>query len=579
MKQITTLILLAAIYQLHAQEPLTPFEKSDYKSCGTYEEVVNYCKELNNLHPKVNYSAFGKSGRFYDLPLLVIDKDGFTSPQLIRNAGRIVLMIQASIHPGEPDGTSAGLMFVRDIMQKPEMKAWLDNVSILFIPVFNVDGYMRRSPFNRINQNGPEEMGWRTNATNLNLNRDYLRAESPEMKAWHTLYNLWVPDFFIDCHTTNGADYQYAITYDLPIYGNMEKKQTTWMKEKYLNPLKKSMADAGYPMFRYVSFRKWHDHESGLSAWVSGPMLAQGYTAVKNRPGFLIETHMLKSYDVRVWATYEALAKTMDILNDESDALAEVNHLADSYTISQTFRNNPYPLQWETTDEYRYVDFLGKTYTKEKSALTGGTYFKYGDKDTTYKMKFYDDLEPQKQVRIPRAIVIPPEWDEVIQRLDIHNIEYQRILQDTGFEVLQYMFDDVSFSSSPNEGAMGVSEFSLDSAMVKKSFPAQSVYIPLNQANAKIIMHLLHPEASSSMLKWGYFNAIFEQKEYAEIYVMEQMAPEMLENNPSLKKEFVQWQKDNPTLKNEQWPVMNWFYKHSLYWDKQKNVYPPGFIF
>ncbi|MGC9330758.1 MAG: M14 family metallopeptidase [Bacteroidales bacterium] len=579
MKHITTLILLAAIYQLHAQEPLTPFEKSNYKACGTYEEVVNYCKALDNLHHEINYSSFGKSGRFHDLPLLVIDKDGFTSPQLIRNSGRVILLIQASIHPGEPDGTSAGLMYARDLLQKPELNFLLDNVSVLFIPVFNVDGYLRRSPYNRINQNGPEEMGWRTNATNLNLNRDYLRAESPEMKAWHALFNLWVPDFFIDCHTTDGADYQYAITYDLPVYGNMEQEQTEWMKEKYLHPLKDSMSEAGYPIFRYVSFRNWHDHESGLTAWVSGPMLAQGYCAIKNRPGFLIETHMLKPYEVRVWATYEALINSMKILNKESNTLKEVNYLADAYTISRNFRENTYPLEWEATDEYRYVEFHGKTYTKEKSDITDGTYYKYEDKDTVYSMKFYDDIQAQYFVRIPRAIIIPPEWSEVIQRLDIHKIEYQRILQQADFKVMQYTFDDVSFSNTPYEGAMRVNDFTLDSVFGTKTFPAQSVYIPLNQVNAKVIMHLLHPEASSSMLKWGYFNAIFEQKEYAEIYVMEQKAKQMLENDSVLKKNFEQWQKDNPKLMKEQWPVMNWFYKHTAYWDQQINVYPPGFIF
>lgn len=579
MKRLIIAIFLLIGYQLSAQEPLTRFENSDHKACANYQEVIDYCNSLDELYEEATYATFGKSARYYDLPLLVIDKDGFSDPTLIRNSGRIILMVQASIHPGEPDGTSAGLMFARDLLQNNEMNTLLDNVSLLFLPVLNVDGYRRRSPYNRINQNGPEEMGWRTNANNLNLNRDYLRSESVEIKAWHNLFNQWLPDFFIDCHTTNGADYQYAITYDLPVYGNMEAGQTTWVKENFLNPLKTNMSDAGFPMFRYVSFRKWHDHESGIEAWVSGPMLSQGYTAIKNRPGFLIETHMLKPYDERVWATYHALENTMKILNRENENLQFVNQKTDVYTASDDFRNNSYPLKWGATDKYREVKFLGKKYTKDTSDITGGTYFKYGEEDTTHSMKFYDDMQPETFVRVPEAIIVPPEWDKVIHRLDIHNIEYSLLDRDTRFEAIQFIFEDVSFSSSPYEGAMRVKNFELDSVEKNIPLPAQSAYIPLNQVNAKVIMHLLHPGSSSSMLQWGYFNAIFEQKEYAEIYVMEKIVPDMLEDDPELKNEFDQWLQDNPDIQGKQWQIMNWFYKHTPYWDKQKNVYPPVFVF
>ncbi len=564
---------------LHAQELLTRFETSDFKACATYEEVVAFCTQLADNYSEVNYDVFGKSARMHDLPLLVVDKDGLSNPEAIRETGRSILMVEASIHPGEPDGTSAGMMFVRDLLQKPSLQPLLENVSVVFLPVFNVDGYLRRGPHNRINQDGPDKMGWRVTADNLNLNRDFLRSESVEMKAWHKMFDQWMPDFFIDCHTTDGADYQYAITYDLQVYGNMSDAQTEWLQNEYLEPLKVRMKADDYPMFRYVSFRNWHDPESGLEAWVSSPMLSQGYTAVKNRPGLLVETHMMKPYEVRVKATYQVLVHSMELMHQHGEDLSLLNRKADMYTASENFRDQPYALSWEASDEYREVDFLGIEYSKETSGVTGGTYYKYGDKEVVHQMKFYDDLNPDVFADVPEACIIPPEWENVIERLDIHGITYRRIQNDTSVNVRMYRLEDVEFASRPFEGAFRVQDFTPDTLKREYRFPAHSVFVPLDQKYAKVILHLLDPAAPSSLLKWGFFNAVFEQKEYAEIYVMEQMVPQMLEDQPELKTEFEAWMKANPELEGQQWQIMNWFYQHTPYWDDKKDLYPVGFVF
>ena len=577
-------ILLSAVILLiqsaFAQSsPVTRFELSEGKECGTYEEVIDFCQKLSDSHMEANYLSFGKSGRQHDLPMLIIDKQGSTDPGKVQDSGRSILMIQASIHPGEPDGTSAGLMLCRDLLEDKTKKALLENVTVLFIPILNVDGYIRRSPYNRINQNGPLEMGWRANAQNINLNRDYLRSESPETEAWHSVFEQWRPDFFVDCHTTDGADYQYAITYDLPVYGNMSDSQTKWLKEQYLEPLKQYMAGINFPMFRYVSFREWFNPESGISAWVSSPMLSQGYTAVKNRAGLLIETHMLKPYDIRVNSTYEALLESIKILNRESGTLRKINLDADNFTAGKAFRELPYPLEWASGDSSSKCEFLGIEYSKEKSSFTDGVWFKYNGKEKTYIIDFYDDMHPVSFARVPEAYIVPPEWTFVKHRLDVHGIRYEILKEDKKMDLSMLRLNNPEFAREPYEGAFRVMKFEADTLELTVNVPAHSIVVPTDQINAKVLIHLLDPLAPSSLLKWGYFNAIFEQKEYAEIYVMEKLAPKMLENDPALKSEYQAMIKEHPEILENQWQLMNWFYKRSEYWDQQKDLYPIGFLF
>ncbi len=270
-----------------AEDWATYFERSGGKATPRYDETIAYCRRLAAASKWIEYTSFGTSPQGRDLPLLIIDKDGKFVPQERRK--KAVLLIQACIHAGESDGKDAGLMLARDIAITKKLEHLVDGVTVLFIPIFNVDGHERFGPFNRINQNGPEEMGWRVTAQNLNLNRDYLKADAPEMRAWLALFNQWLPDFFIDCHVTDGADYRYVVTYSLETRGNMASNLTEWTRDVYQERIEKMMADDGFPLSPYIFFKKRHDPESGLVSWVAGPRFSQGYTAVRNRPGLLID--------------------------------------------------------------------------------------------------------------------------------------------------------------------------------------------------------------------------------------------------------------------------------------------------
>jgi len=575
------IILLLVSFSAKSQNStwLTHYEKSNFKETPGYKETIEYSKKLARKSEWIRYKTFGKSPQNRKLPLIIVSKDNNFTPKKINDSGKVTLLVEACIHPGEPDGKDAGLMLLRDIAIKKKHTELLDNITLLFIPILNVDGHERFGPYNRINQNGPKEMGWRTTAQNLNLNRDFLKADAPEMKHWLTMFNKWMPDFFIDIHTTDGADYQYPITYAMEIFGNMEPGLTQWQKDTYLPEIKKEMQQAGHPIFPYISFKEWHNPESGIVAWAAEPRLSEGYTALHNRPGLLIETHMLKNYKTRVTATYKMLIKTMDLLNKENQKLNKLISEADSYTASKAFREKPFPLEFQATDDSTMVEFKGIKYDKVHSNLTGTDWFKYGDEPVTFKVPYFNDIVPSKTAKLPECYIIPPEWISVIERIKLHGIKTYKLREQKEITVNSYLFTNVNFNKKPFEGRHRIKSMEIQPYKKKETFPKESIIVPMDQKRARVIAHILEPKSPDSFVKWGFFNAIFEQKEYAELYVMEEKAREMLKKDSTLKRKFREKKKNDKNFANSPWAIANWFYEKTPYWDEKKNNYPVAKIY
>jgi hypothetical protein len=567
------------ILNLQGQNWQTYYEKSGFLETPRYDETINFCERLDQASTQINFKSIGKSPQGRDIPLLIIDKDGLTDPGLIRNKGRVIVLLQSCIHPGEPEGKDATLMFIRDLIIDKKNKSLLDKVSLLVIPIFNVDGHERFNAFNRINQNGPKEMGWRTNALNLNLNRDFLKADAPEMQHWLKMYNTWLPDFFVDIHTTDGADYQYELTYDIEKQGLLDSGLSRWLNDIYDTRVNKGMADAGYKVFPYVQFREWHNPRSGLIKSVAFPLVSTGYAAVQNRPAVLIETHMLKDYKTRVSVVYQMVLTTLGIINHQSETLKTLISMADKSTSSANFRKEPMPVSYKVskTDSIM-IDFKGYEYTIQKSDLTGGDWFQYDNtKPVNMKVPFFNKSIVEKTVKLPTSYIVPVEWADLIEKLSLHGIQTEKLQKDSMMSVTMLHFTNADFRTEPNEGKHMVK---VNTSEVKESrlFRKGSVIVPTNQRTAKVIAFLLEPTAQGSLVEWGYFNSVFEQKEYGETYVMEKVAREMLANDPQIKKEYEQTVKDNPDYK-DQWSILNWFYNRSKWADINYMVYPVGKIY
>lgn len=556
----------------------TYYEKSGYKATPRYDETIAYCLQLAEASPMIHYETLGTSPQGRELPLLIIDKKHRFNPRAVRNAGNAVVLIQACIHAGEPDGKDAGLMLLRDMVIKKQYSNLLNHLTILFVPIFNVDGHEHFNAYNRINQDGPEEMGWRTTAQHYNLNRDFLKADAPEMQAWLKMFDKWLPDFFIDTHVTDGADYQYVLTYQMETLGTMDTALTRWQNQVYVPQMEAKMQEAGFPVFPYVSFRRWHDPRSGLVLRVAPPMISQGYSALQNRPGLLVETHMLKDYKSRVTATYELLRHSLSILNNQHRHLVKLNQQADSIVRTKAFRQQPLPVNYSISpNDSVMVDFLGFEYQGIPSDVTDGTWFQYSDTATTFNLPMFDLPVVEDSVFLPEAYIIPVEWTAVIDRLRYHSIQMRYLQQSDTLLVETYRFSNVKWRTTPYENHQMITHFDMETDTLPMPFAKGSAIVRTNQRTARIIAYLLEPRADGSLLKWGFFNPIFEQKEYGESYVIEGMARQMMAADTLLKQEFEA--KKAAGEFHSYWQIINWFYSKTPYWDPRINLYPIGKIY
>ncbi|WP_457566609.1 M14 family metallopeptidase [Caldithrix abyssi] len=564
--------------QARADDWQTYCEKSQFKATPDYAQTMAFCEKLADFSPWIQFISFGKSAQGRDLPLLIVNKDGRFDPQAINREQKLVALVQAGIHAGEIDGKDAGFIFLRDLVVHKKHASLLDHVVLLFIPIFNVDGHERSGPYNRINQNGPQEMGWRTTAVNLNLNRDHLKADAVEMQAWLKLFNRWLPDFFVDVHVTDGADYQYVVTYNMDTHGVLDGGLNQFLKSRFIPALEHAMQENNLPIIQYVMFKNHYDPKSGMLNWVPSPRFSHGYTLLHNRPGLLIENHMLKDYRTRVNATYHLLETLFDLFDDYQAPLRRLIKQADRATLDADFLARPFPLTFRRTGDSTMIDFLGFEYQTLKSDVSGGLWYRYDNaRPKTFRIPFYDFFVPERVVNLPLAYLVPVEWKTVIDRLALHGITYFELSQDMELNLETYRFKEVKFASSPYEGRQMV-RFKSEPTHFKRIYHKGSVIVPVKQRTARVIAHILEPDAPDSFVRWGFFNAIFEKKEYAESYVMEALARKMLAEDDRLRARFQEkMQADSAFARNPR-AILNWFYRHSPYWDRFKDIYPVGKI-
>ncbi len=556
----------------------THAEATDYRESAPYAETIEYSKKLANASPLIEYTTFGKSGEGRDLPLLIASNDGTFSVEAARKKGKAIIFIQAGIHSGEIDGKDAGFALLRDIAITKTRLDLLKDTLILFVPIYNVDGHEMSSPYNRINQNGPEKMGFRATSAGLNLNRDYMKADAPETRAWLKLWNDWNPDFFIDCHVTDGADFRYNLTYEYAHFQEVSPFIKNWMDKHFDGNVVPKVESEGNLLTHYLSFGG-REVTSGIYTFIATPRFATGYTPLRNRAGLLIETHSLKPYKSRVRGTYDILRYSIEEVVQTKSSLFEANQKADEATIERgkTYdAKREFPLRLELTDKSIDFNLKGVEYTKEQSDISGSERLVYGTKPLDITIKKYDDARISASVAPPLYYIVPPQWQSVIEVIKAHGIKFKKIEKPLEIEVESYRIEEVKFAPMSFEGRVTVN-FKTVPITETRTFPPNSIIIPLDQNAAAVAIHLLEPNSPDSFVYWGFFNAIFEQKEYGEGYVVEKLAREMLEKDAELKKEFEEKLKDEKFAKNPR-ARLDFFYKRSPYFDKNIGLYPVGRI-
>lgn len=558
----------------------THAEKTGYRETPRYDETVAFSQKLAASSPLLRYTDFGTSGEGRALPLLVAASGETFTPDGARRAGKAVVLVQACIHAGEPDGKDAGLALLRDIAITKTRDRLLDHAVLLFIPIYNTDGHERFGPFNRINQNGPAEMGWRTTTTNLNLNRDYMKADAPETRAWLKLWNAWAPDLFVDCHVTDGADFRYNVTYQYEHHENVPAPILAWQRSAFDAHIVPATEAAGNLLSPYLEFRDNRDLTKGIVGFLPSPRFSTGYTPLRNRPGLLIETHMLKDYRSRVRGTYDLLRFTLEEVNRDPASLLLAARQADEQTVAAGRIYDAarrYPLRLELTDKAVPFKLKAVEYHRELSDVSGAVRVVYGTKPLDLTVPLYDDARASVAVAPPLYYIVPPQWKSVIEVLAAHGLHLRRLNAPATLEVESYRFSEAKWAATPFEGRV-LPAFKTKPVKERRTFPALSVVVPLSQPSANVAVHLLEPDAPDSLVAWGFFNAIFEQKEFGENYVLEKLAREMLAGDEKLRGEFERRVASDPKFAASAHDRLQFFYERSPYWDQELDLYPVGRI-
>ncbi len=572
----------------------TPAEKSGYRTTPRYDETMAYVRRLAAAAPRrVKLEIFGRTDEGRDLVAVVISRDGVFDPEALHRAGRPIVLLQNSIHAGEMDGKDACLALLRDILVTREQAALIERAVLVVVPIYNADGHERFGPYNRVNQTGPDQMGWRTNASNLNLNRDYMKADTPETRAFLRLWNHWLPDLFVDNHVTDGLDHQYDTTYALETGPNVFPALADWQKNALAPYLLKSVAASGHKISPYGEFVDPADPAKGMYQGENFPRYSTGYAVLQNRPGLLVEMHMLKDYKTRVTGNYEIMRALLEVIHRDADLLVKANRDADAATIAAGKSYDPNarsPLRLELTGQAEPFFFRGYKVRRTPSEISGALRVEYTREPLELEVPYRSTFRVKLAVAPPVAYIVPPQWRDVIRVLEAHGV---RLIQTTApwtAEVDTYRCENPKWRSRPFEGRQvlflpgsgdqpgGGDEPSLDCRAAREAltFPTGSVVVPLDQRAAKVAIHFLEPQAPDSAVAWGFFNAIFEQKEYAEDYVMEKLAREMLEKDAKLREEFEQRLASDKAFAASPTARLDFFFKRSLYRDPRLGLYPVG---
>ena len=554
----------------------TTFEQSGYTQTDDYEGTIAYAKLLAKHFDQVNYTVLGTSAQGRDIPMLIVDEKGLTDVKKIRKSGKDIILVESCIHPGEPNGKDAVFMLIKDMLADSVNRDLLSDFTLLFIPVVNPDGLADFSPYNRINQNGPEKMGWRVTAQGLNLNRDFTKLDSPELRAFVAMFNAWQPDMFFDTHATDGADYQYVTTYSIEDFGNYDPSLTRWWDDVWEPKIVTAMERHDMPITRYIEFHPWGDPTAALYDESFSAMFSESYATARNCPGILLETHMLKPYKDRVFSTYYMIVETLKIIRNNKDLFDNALAQARQNDLKLT----ELPINMEPSTDTTWVDFLGFEYDTIQSDLTGGWYYAYDPTkpETRRTPKFRSDVA-QKTLQVPEEYIIPVQYDKVIDIVRAHGFEVEELRKEKTMTVSTYKFKNVKFSPSPYEGRSRVNHCEVEEISKEMTFPKGSVVVKAHQNGVRLLMNLLEPEMQGSLFEWGFFNTCLQRVEYFELYKMEPMARQMLEADPFLKVEFDTWMASfAPQDKPSQYAIMNWFYEHSPYFDENYLIYPVGIV-
>ncbi|WGK93943.1 MULTISPECIES: M14 family metallopeptidase [Flavobacterium] len=570
MRFLTTLLLLCSLTilaQTHTKYD-TYFEKGNGNQSATYQETIAYFQLLANDFKTIDIKTMGLTDSGEPLHMVTFNSDATFDFEAIQK-NKAVLFINNGIHAGEPDGIDASMRFFRDLALG-KIKA-PKNTVIVCIPVYNIGGALNRNSFTRANQNGPEEYGFRGNARNYDLNRDFIKSDTRNTKSFVEIFHQINPDVFIDNHVSNGSDYQYKLTYIMTEPSKLGTVLGSYLRKEMMPNLVSDLKKKKIETTPYVN--TFHETpDQGFAQFYDSPRYTTGYTSLFNSIGFVVETHMLKNYSDRVKVTYEFMKSTLEF----TDANATTIKQKRQENEAQFQPNKNYTLQWEVDNSVKEpFTFLGYEAGYKKSEATTGQRLFY-DRNQPFKKEvpFFPQYKSVKDVTIPKAYVIPRGFWPVIELLKSNGIVCQSIPKDTIIEVESYRIVDYKTTPSAYEGHYIHRNTVVASKTEKLAFAKGDYIVPTQQKGIKYLLETLEPEAVDSFFNWNFFDPILQQKEGYSDYVFENTAAQLLKDNPKLKSDLEAKKQKEPEFMNNPKAQLDWIYKQSVYYEKAHLQYP-----
>jgi murein tripeptide amidase MpaA len=552
---------------------ITPAEKTGLTDSPNYADTLAWLEQLAAASPHIKLIEFGVTAEGRPLCLVVASKEGAASPEALLANQRPTLLAQAGIHAGEIDGKDAGLMLLRDLAFG-DQAALLDRANFLLIPALNADGHERASAWNRPNQRGPVHQGWRTTAQNLNLNRDYMKADAPEMRALLEVLNTWQPSLYLDLHVTDGIDYAYDITYGF----NGERGTSawsprigTWLADTLRPRIDRALSEAGHIPGPLIFARNNRDLSDGIELGTASPRFSQGYGDLRHIPSILVENHSLKPYRQRVLGTYVLLAAMLRTLGDEAVSVRA------AIDADRAERPQKIPANFDLPRETgAAIDFAGIAYETYDSPASGTKEVRWLGTPKTYPgLPIHLDRAAATLAR-PKAFYVPVSKPEIIERLHAHGIEFDELSETTTVRVTLARLVNPKPAAAPFESRHPLKFDNVGWETRDETYPAGSVRVSTDQPLGDLAMMLLDPFSTDSFLAWGFFPEILQRTEYIEGYVIAPLAEKMLADDPKLKTEFEAKLVAEPEFAQNPTARLQWFYRRTKFYDERHLLYPIG---
>lgn len=546
----------------------TYFEQSEGKETATYEQTIAFYIKLAKEFPEVNIQTIGETDSGYPLHMVTFNPDGDFNLENVRK-DKAIILINNGIHPGESDGIDATMLLYRDLVTE-QLKS-PKNTILVTIPVYNVGGALNRNSTTRVNQNGPLEYGFRGNALNYDLNRDFIKMDTKNMKTFAEIFHLVQPDVFVDNHVSNGADYQYTLTHLFTQHNKMGGELGEYLNESFMPQIEKALADKNWDITPYVNvFNK--PPELGFSQFMDHPRYSTGYTTLWNTLGLMVETHMLKPYKKRVEGTYELMESVLALVENEFDNIKKLR----ANTFAEDMERDSYYFNWQIdTTRTTTMDFKGYEATLTKSEVTGLPRLKYHtDRPFTKEIEYQNFFYPKDTVTIPEAYLVRRGEQRVLKRLEANDIAYYPLEKDTLLRVEAYQILDFDTRKRPYEGHYPHFNTQIEKSTLEISFSEGDILVPTRQQGIRYLLETLEPQAEDSFFNWNFFDTALQQKENFSPYVFEDIALEMLRKDSLLRNEFLLKKEAEPDFAESWYAQLDWIHKNSKYLESAYLRYP-----